>query len=114
MPPKDKNQNVVPDNPNPPPTPPTKSGGVHTLNHPLNLGDREVTEVTPRRLTGKDQLDMDREIQAVTPAKDYGSIGSGERMMRFIGKSCGLAFEDVLMMDATDINILSERVNDFL
>lgn len=113
-----KEKSPVPNCPEIPPAPPKKGdvleGTPYTLQHPLQLGDRTVESVTPRRLTGKDQLEIEREIRAVDPENDYGRIGSGERMMRLIGKSCGLIFEDVQQMDATDINALSGRIDAFL
>ncbi len=106
---------TVPDAPNIPPAPTKKQDGSYTLQHPLDLGeDRKVETVTPRRLTGKDQLDIEWEIRAVNPGLDFGTVGSGERMLRLIGKSCGLLFEDVQQMDAADVNALSGLVDAFL
>lgn len=105
---------TVPDAPVIPPAPPEKQDGSYTLKHPLNMGDRKIEVVTPRRLTGKDQIEIEREIQATAPGMDFASIGSAERMLRFIGKSCGLIFEDVQQMDVGDINAVSVMVGVFL
>ena len=107
-------EKTVPDAPVIPPAPPKKQADSYTLKHPLNMGDRKIEVVTPRRLTGKDQIEIEREIQATAPGMDYGSVGSGERMLRLIGKSCGLIFEDVQQLDASDVNALSARVDAFL
>lgn len=96
------------------PAPEKQKADPYTLKHPLRLGDRTVDSVTPRRLTGKDQIEIEREIMAMDGAKDFGTVGSGERMLRLIGKSCGLKFEDVQQLDAADVNALSARVDAFL
>ncbi len=65
-------------------------------------------------------LAIEREIRATAdegsgsgPA-DYATVGQAERMLRLIGKSCGLTYEDVQLMDAKDVNALSSKVNAFL
>jgi len=97
-----------------PPKPILNPDGSYTLKQPLDMGGRKVETVTPRRLTGKDQIEIELEIQATIPGMDYGSVGSGQRMLRLIGKSCGLIFEDVQQMDAADLNALSGVVDGFL
>lgn len=80
----------------------------------FKVAGKLVKDVKPRRLTGRDMLDIENEIQAMTPDKDFSSIGQAERTMRQIGKACDWLYEDVQLMDAADVNHLADRVNAFL
>ncbi|MDH5525147.1 MAG: phage tail assembly protein [Desulfobulbaceae bacterium] len=110
----DDKKKAVPDAPVIPPAPPEKEAGGYTLKHPLNLGDKKIEKVILRRLTGKDMLAVEHEVRATDPTKDYASIGQGERMMRLLARSVGLLFDDVQQMSASDLNVLSGLVSDFL
>jgi hypothetical protein len=87
---------------------------LYIFKHEFKVDGEVVAEVKPRRLTGRDMLDIEDEVRAVSPDKDFSRIGQAERTLRQIGKSCGWIYEDVLEMDAADVNHLADRVNGFL
>lgn len=62
-----------------------------TLKHPVQLPDRQLTEVTMRRMTVGDLMDC--------PIRDAGDFG-GE--IKLVARLTGLSVEDVRAIDAAD------------
>jgi len=72
------------------------------LKYPIKHKDKEIAEVTLKRLKGKDLVESEK------------FPGELERSAFLISKATGLPMEAVLEMDAEDFSVLSQKVARFL
>jgi len=72
------------------------------LKYPIKHGDREITEVTLKRLKGKDLVESEK------------FPGELERSAFLISRATGLPMEAVLEMDGEDFTALSQMIARFL
>jgi hypothetical protein len=77
-------------------------GEIIKLKYPVRHGDKEITEVTLRRLKGKDLVESEK------------FPGELERSAFLISRATGLPMEVVLEMDGEDFTSLSQKVARFL
>ena len=72
------------------------------LKYPIKHGDREITEVTLKRLKGKDLVESEK------------FPGELERSAFLISRATRLPMEAVLEMDGEDFTALSQMIARFL
>ena len=77
-------------------------GEIIKLKYPVRHGDKEITEVTLKRLKGKDLVESEK------------FPGELERSAFLISRATGLPMEVVLEMDGEDFTSLSQKVARFL
>jgi hypothetical protein len=84
------------------------------LSREVTIGDKPVSSLQIKELTGEDILAIEREVMVEPGGTDYGSIGSAERIMRLSARAAGILFEDLQKLPIKDINGLGDVVSDFL
>lgn len=87
---------------------PQADPGTHTLKVPVSHEKQEITEVTLRRIKGKDLIAAEREMRA-RGVKDAGEM---ERTLYLLARSLGVAFEVVEEFDSGDITALSQKAQE--